>query len=41
MDNPIFELYLNELYKIDPTINDFYMRKEWNHNNHIQPNIYS
>ena len=41
MDNPIFEEYLNDLHSITPTINDFFMRDEWNHKNHIQPNIYS
>lgn len=41
MDNPIFEEYLNEVHSINPTINDFFMRDEWNDKNHIQPNIYS
>ena len=41
MDNPIFEDYLNELHKINPTINDFFIREGWNDKNHIQPNIYS
>jgi len=41
MDDPIFEEYLVELHNINPTINDFFMREEWNDKNHIQPNIYS
>ena len=41
MDNPIFEDYLNELHKINPTINDYFMREEWENKNHIQPNVYS
>ena len=41
MDDPIFEEYINELHTINPTINDFFMRDEWNVKNHIQPNIYS
>lgn len=41
MDNPIFEEYLIELHKINPTINDFFIRKEWESKNHIQPNVYS
>jgi prolyl oligopeptidase len=41
MDNPIFEDYLNELHKINPTINDYFMRDEWENKNHIQPNVYS
>ena len=41
MDDPIFEEYLVEIHNINPTINDFFMRDEWNDKNHIQPNIYS
>ena len=41
MDDPIFEEYINELHTINPTINDFFMRDDWNVKNHIQPNIYS
>ena len=41
MDNPIFEEYIQELHNINPTINDFFMRDEWNDKNHIQPNVYS
>ena len=41
MDNPIFEEYLQSLHSINPTVNDFFMRDEWCHKNHIQPNIYS
>ena len=41
MDNPIFEEYIQELHNINPTINDFFMREEWNNKNHIQPNVYS
>ena len=41
MDDPIFEEYLDEIHSINPTMNDFFMRDEWNDKNHIQPNIYS
>ena len=41
MDNPIFEEYIQSLHSLNPTINDYYMRDEWNNKNHIQPNIYS
>tara|TARA_Y100001970_G_C13630554_1_gene553954 strand:- start:142 stop:348 length:207 start_codon:yes stop_codon:yes gene_type:complete len=41
MDNPIFEEYIQSLHTLNPTINDYFMRDEWNHKNHIQPNIYS
>ena len=33
--------YINEYYKINPTINDFFLKEEWNKKSHIQPNIYS
>ena len=33
--------YIKEYYKIDPTINDFFLNKEWDVTNHKQPNIYS
>ena len=32
---------LDEYVKINPTINDFYLKKEWMNKRHIQPNIYS
>ena len=41
MDNPIFEEYIQSLHSINPTINDYFMRDEWNNKKHIQPNIYS
>ena len=33
--------YINEYYKINPTINDFFLKEEWNKKRHIQPIIYS
>lgn len=33
--------YINEYYKINPIINDFFLKEEWNNKKHIQPNIYS
>ena len=41
MDNPIFEEYIQSLHTLNPTINDYFIRDEWNNKNHIQPNIYS
>ena len=40
---PICDQYLNELFFIDPTINDFFLKDEWSKKNlgGIQPNIYS
>ena len=40
---PICDQYLNELFFIDPTINDFFLKDEWTKKNlgGIQPNIYS
>ena len=40
MDNPILEDYLNELHKINPTINDYFMREEWENSPHTT-NVYS
>ena len=33
--------YLYELIEINPTINDFFILKEFIHKRHIQPNVYS
>ena len=33
--------YLNELIKINPTFNDYYLKDEFLDKKHIQPNIYS
>ena len=41
MDHPIFEEYIQSLHSINPTINDYFMRDEWENKKHIQPNIYS
>ena len=41
MDDPIFEEYIKSLHSINPIINDYFMKDEWNHKNHIQPNVYS
>ena len=41
MINNIFNSYIKELHKINPTINDFFLKEEWNKNKGIQPNIYS
>ena len=32
---------LEEYIKINPTINDFYLKSKWSNKKHIQPNIYS
>ena len=33
--------YLHELIKINPTLNDFFLKEEFTSRKHIQPNIYS
>ena len=35
------DIYLQKLFLIDPTINDFFCKEEWEHKRHIQPNVYS
>jgi len=35
------DIYLQKLFLIDPTINDFFCKTEWGHKRHIQPNVYS
>lgn len=37
----ISDKYLKEIYRVNPTINDFFYKKEWEKRKHIQPNIYS
>ena len=34
-------LYLDQLIKINPTLNDFFLYEKWSDKKHIQPNIYS
>ena len=33
--------YLHELLKINPVLNDFFLKEEFESRKHIQPNIYS
>ena len=35
------DLYLDQLIKINPTLNDFFLYEKWSDKKHIQPNIYS
>ena len=37
----LYDQYLHECIKIDPTINDYFKFKEYEHLRHIQPNHYS
>ena len=43
MDNGLIlcDQYLHDYFKIDPTINDFFLKDEWIYKRKIQPNIYS
>ena len=37
----IFDEYINDLLKINPTINDFFLKDGYEDKKHIQPNVYS
>lgn len=37
----ISDEYIRESYEINPTLNDFFFKKEWEKKRHIQPNVYS
>jgi len=37
----IFDEYINDLLKINPTINDFFLKDGYDNKKHIQPNVYS
>ena len=37
----VCDKYLHEYMKINPTLNDFFLKKEYLSKRHIQPNIYT